>query len=240
MGKNVEIPLLTAEDIECRISTVKATGGSILLYKDARCDMRILDSVFGIYGWQRLNELIDGQLFCTVRVQNPETKEWISKQDVGTESYTEKEKGRASDAFKRACFNIGIGRELYTAPFIWITWKGNEYNNGKPRIDLKVKSIKYNSRREIVDLVIVDKDGNIRYSMTNKPKKDIPLKKEPIDDAFDLAFQEIKEAKSGDDLASIFNRWSGLQSSKQFISALTERRQQLGIFKSNEIDAKTV
>ena len=76
--------------------------------------------------------------------------------------------------------------------------------------------------------------------MTNKSKKDIPLKKEPIDDAFDLAFQEIKEAKSGDDLASIFNRWSGLQSSKQFISALTERRQQLGIFKSNEIDAKTV
>lgn len=239
MNENIEIPLLTAEDIECRISTVKPNGGSILLYKDARCDMRILDSVFGIYGWQRHNELIDGQLFCTVSIQNPITKEWISKQDVGTESYTEKEKGRASDAFKRACFNIGIGRELYTAPFIWIKWREGEYNNGKPRVNLTVKSIKYNSRREIVDLVIVDKDGNTRFSMTSKPNN-ASTKKEPVDDSLSLAFQEIKEAKSGDDLASIFNRWSGLQSSKQFISALTERRQQLGIFKSNEIDAKTV
>ena len=46
---------------------------------------------------------------------------WVWKQDVGVESFTEKEKGQASDSFKRACFNWGIGRELYSAPFIWIS-----------------------------------------------------------------------------------------------------------------------
>ncbi len=233
----LEIPLLEAADIECRISTVTPKGGSFLLYKDARCDMRILDQVFGIYGWQRKSELIDGQLFCTVSVQNPTTKEWISKQDVGTESYTEKEKGRASDAFKRACFNIGIGRELYTGPFIWVNWQGNEYNNGKPRLSLTVKEIKYNTRREITSLVLVDKQGNVRYSMGSKAQV---AKPKPVDDDTALAFQEIKEAKSGDDLAKIFNRWSGLQSNKEFISCLTEKRQELGIFKSNEKNAQTV
>lgn len=224
--KNIEIPLLTKDDIECRIATVTPKGASFLLYKDARCDMRILDEVFGIYGWQRKNELIDGQLFCSVSVQNPDTKEWISKQDVGTESYTEKEKGRASDAFKRACFNIGIGRELYTAPFIWINWASpEEYNNGKPRLKLTVKEIKYNSRREITQLVLVDNKGE-RFSMGNKTPK---APKPKNDDAFDLALQEIKEAKSLKDLTGVFNRWSGLQSDKEFISALTQKRQSLGL-----------
>lgn len=229
--EKLEIPLLEASDIECRISAVTPKGGSFLLYKDARCDMRILDQVFGIYGWQRSSQLIDGQLFCTVSVLNPDTKEWVSKQDVGTESYSEKEKGRASDAFKRACFNIGIGRELYTGPFIWVNWQGNEYNNGKPRLDLTVKEIKYNARREIASLVLVDKQGNVRYSFGSKTQvaKPSPVTK-PTDD--ELAFQEIKEAKSLKDLTDIFNRWPGLQSNKEFISTLTERRQSLGLTKN--------
>lgn len=110
---------LTAADIECRISTVKQNGVSLLLYKDARCDMNILDESVGAECWQRNHEVINGNLFCNVGIKID--GEWIWKQDVGTESYTEKEKGQASDAFKRACFNWGIGRELYTAPFIWIS-----------------------------------------------------------------------------------------------------------------------
>ena len=219
--KKIEIPRLEAEDIECRISTVKASGGSILLYKDARCDMRILDSVFGIYGWQRSNELIDGQLFCTVSVKDTQTNEWISKQDVGTESYTEKEKGRASDAFKRACFNIGIGRELYTAPFIWINWLDGEYNNGKPRVKLSVKEISYNERREIQKLVIVDDKNRVRFPSNYKPSSNVETK---VDQSLELALQEIKEAKTLTDLTSIFNRWTGLQTSKKFITALSDKK----------------
>ena len=111
---------LTADDIECRVSTVSEKGCSLLLYKDARCDMKILDETVGPENWQRSHELINGNLFCNVSIWDAEKEEWITKQDVGTESYTEKEKGQASDAFKRACFNWGIGRELYTAPFIWV------------------------------------------------------------------------------------------------------------------------
>ena len=124
---------LKKEEIDCRVAMCKQNGVSLLLYKDARVDQNILDEVFGIFGWQRSHQLIDGNLYCTVSVRNPETGEWVSKQDVGTESNTEKEKGQASDSFKRACFNLGIGRELYTAPFIWIPADGVkiENKNGK-------------------------------------------------------------------------------------------------------------
>ena len=111
---------LTKDEIDCRVATCKENGVSLLLYKDARVDQNILDETFGIFGWQRSHQLLDGNLYCTVSIRNPETGEWVHKQDVGKESNAEKEKGQASDSFKRACFNLGIGRELYTTPFIWI------------------------------------------------------------------------------------------------------------------------
>ena len=114
------IRLLRAEEIECRIAMVNEKGLSLLLYKDARVDQRILDETFGAFGWKRSHQCIDGNLYCTVEVYNKDSGEWVSKQDVGTTGYTEKEKSQASDSFKRACFNWGIGRELYSAPFIWI------------------------------------------------------------------------------------------------------------------------
>ena len=126
---------LKADEIDCRVSTINEKGLSLLLYKDARVDQNILDETFGLFGWQRSHQLIGDRLYCTVSIKNPETGEWISKQDVGTESYTEKEKGQASDSFKRACFNLGIGRELYTAPFIWINagmYKVSKNKNGQP------------------------------------------------------------------------------------------------------------
>lgn len=131
---------LTANDIECRVSTVSEKGCSLLLYKDARCDMRILDETVGAENWQREHIVINGNLFCNVSIYDDDKKQWITKQDVGTESYTEKEKGQASDSFKRACFNWGIGRELYTSPFIWIksesgdvTLKANGEYQGKKK-----------------------------------------------------------------------------------------------------------
>ena len=114
---------LNGDEIDCRVSTVSEKGVSLLLYKDARVDMRILDETVGAENWQRRHELINGNLFCEVGIYIGDRKEWVWKQDVGTESNTEKEKGLASDSFKRACFNWGIGRELYTAPFIWIDQK---------------------------------------------------------------------------------------------------------------------
>jgi hypothetical protein len=111
---------LKADEIEVRVAQVKKTGVSLLLYKNARVDMAILDETFGPMNWKRSHQLIGDRLYCTVEIWDEGKKQWIAKQDVGTESYTEKEKGQASDSFKRACFNVGIGRELYTAPFIWV------------------------------------------------------------------------------------------------------------------------
>jgi len=117
---------LRADEIECRVQSVKENGLVLLLYKDARVDMNILDETVGSARWQREHYECKGNLFCRVGIC-VETKkgeaifpEWVWKSDCGTESNTEAQKGEASDSFKRACFNWGIGRELYTSPFIWI------------------------------------------------------------------------------------------------------------------------
>ena len=109
---------LRADEIECRVAQAKQTGVSLLLYKDARCDQTILDETVGEFGWMRSHTRDNAN--CVVSLWDEKKQQWISKEDTGTESNTEKEKGLASDSFKRACFNWGIGRELYTAPFIWI------------------------------------------------------------------------------------------------------------------------
>ena len=93
------------------------------------------------------------------------------KQDVGTESNTEKEKGQASDSFKRACFNWGIGRELYSSPFIWITLDSKEINNGKCYTKFIVKEIGYNDKEEINKLVIVDENGKERFRFPKNESK---------------------------------------------------------------------
>ena len=109
---------LRADEIDCRIAMVKQSGLSLLLYKDARCDMNILDETVGAFNWQRSHNRDNAN--CIVSIWDEDKKQWVSKEDTGTESNTEKEKGLASDSFKRACFNWGIGRELYTAPFVWV------------------------------------------------------------------------------------------------------------------------
>lgn len=148
---------LRADEIEVRVAQVsKSTGAmSLLLYKDARVDQRLLDERFGIFGWQKSYEEIKGNLFCNVSIKDPETGEWITKQDVGTESNMEKQKGEASDAFKRACFNWSIGRELYTAPAIWIT-KGSykENDKGSTYDRFSVKEIGYDDQGNINCLII--------------------------------------------------------------------------------------
>ena len=166
------IRLLKAEEIECRVSTVNEKGVTLLLYKEARVDQKILDEAFGPFGWQRSHQNIDGNLYCTVSVYDKETNTWISKQDVGSTNFAEKEKSQASDSFKRACVNWGIGRELYTAPFIWIPadkadirQKGDKFYCND---SFSVSSIGYSEDREITELKIVNGKGNTVYELKAK------------------------------------------------------------------------
>jgi len=171
MGQNL-IRLLKANEIECRIATINEKGLSLLLYKDARVDQRILDETFGAFGWKRSHQCIDGNLYCTVEIFDKESGEWVAKQDVGTTGYTEKEKSQASDSFKRACFNWGIGRELYTAPFIWVPVGRAAIKNRDNKFycydRFSVKSIAYNEDREISALVIENDKGQIVYELNPK------------------------------------------------------------------------
>lgn len=176
---------LTSEEIDCRVSMCRENGVSLLLYKDARVDQNILDETFGIFGWQRSHQLIDGNLYCTVSIRNPETGEWVHKQDVGKESNAEKEKGQASDSFKRACFNLGIGRELYTAPFIWIPQEMvtiKEDNKGKYTTydKFSVRSITIEGGK-IVQLEIQnDTRKCIAYTYGTKKQNNAPAQNEQV------------------------------------------------------------
>lgn len=167
-----DVRKLNADEIDARIAQVIETknweGVSLLLYKDARVDQRILDETFGALNWQRSHQVIEGNLYCTVSVWDEDKKVFVSKQDVGTESYTEAEKGQASDSFKRACFNWGIGRELYTAPDILIdrakieSSKATFYKDSKGKTRIKgftpkVTSIGYDAKGNISKLSISNK-----------------------------------------------------------------------------------
>lgn len=173
--ENKKIPPLKAQDVECRVQQITENqngyGAILLLYKDARVDMKILDQVYGEMNWQRRHTVINGQLFCSVLIWDESKKQWIEKQDVGTESATEAEKGRASDSFKRACFNVGIGRELYNAPFIYIKLDAGEVrknSKGKPTTYTRfnVTEMEYSREKEcFTKLVICDEKGRQRYSL---------------------------------------------------------------------------
>lgn len=171
-----EIRLLQKEDIEVRVAQTTVSNGVVkahlLIYKNARVDMKILDEIHGPMNWKRSHRLIGDRLYCTVEVWDKDKKEWVGKEDVGVESNTEAEKGQASDSFKRACFNWGIGRELYTAPKVAVELGEKEYSkdtNGKIRVwaSFEVSEIGYDTKtRTITSLTIIDRFGNVRFSMT--------------------------------------------------------------------------
>lgn len=165
-----EFRLLKANEIDCRVNQITDKGILLLLYKDARCDMNILDETVGIMNWQR--EHLRDNANCKVSIWDEEKKQWISKEDTGTESNTEKEKGLASDSFKRACFNWGIGRELYTAPFIFIPIeKVNilEKQGKKTTYDkFYVTAIKYSETKEIIGLQIKNQKNEEVYLLGGK------------------------------------------------------------------------
>lgn len=167
---------LKPSEIECRVSTIKANGLSLLLYKDSRTDMNMLDEVVGAEFWQREHREVKGNVYCGVSIYcnvGEQDTQWVTKWDAGAESYTEKVKGEASDSFKRACFNWGIGRELYTSPFIWIKPDGDsEFKKKGERYTtyskFSVSEIGY--KEDVINyLVIMDQNGKVRYNFGSKP-----------------------------------------------------------------------
>jgi hypothetical protein len=169
--ENLNFRSLRADEVELRVQQVfnndknVPEAATFLLYKDARCDMNILDEVVGPLNWKREHKRENAN--CVVSVWDDAKKEWVSKEDTGTESNTEAEKGLASDSFKRACFNWGIGRELYTAPQIKIAFEGNE-GKYKRIYGLHVSEMVVENG-QITKLVVMD-SNKVRFSWSKNGK----------------------------------------------------------------------
>lgn len=244
---------LTVDEIDFRIQSISHKGwATILAYKDARVDMKRLDDVFGVEFWQKKYSVINNNLFCSVGIYNQQLQEWIWKEDVGTESMTEKEKGQASDAFKRACFNLGIGRELYDYPRIFLQLKDNEFvvkQVGNKKIGSQTYDLKLDKWTWEVDfkdgkptkVTAHDQNGALRFDSTkdfntapqgNEPKKEEkPLKQNtatvPPDVLNELA-GNLAEIDNGEDLKVLFKNYAAQVKEYPTLKAMfTARRIQL-------------
>ena len=237
--ENLKFRTLKADEIECRVGSVTDKGCSLLMYKDARVDMRLLDEVVGAFNWKREHEIINGNLYCTVSIYNAETKEWVSKQDVGVESNTEKEKGQASDAFKRACFNWGIGRELYTCPFVWVNLGDNEWRiltNGRkqPAVKFYVDTIAYKDGK-VTQLIIKDDKGSNRFVFGVAGAKVGKVAKVQennpnlgYDDKLGAAVLDVEACKTVDELKSLYFAYEKqFKNDQRFLDAVNQRKAQL-------------
>lgn len=220
-----EIRLLEADEIECRVATINEKGVSLLLFKDARVDQKILDETFTPFGWSRSHQNIEGNLYCTVEIWDEDKQQWVGKQDVGTMSYSEKEKGQASDSFKRACFNWGIGRELYTAPFIWIPEskvaiqkKGDKYVTTER---FNVKEISYNAKREIVSLIITNSQNTVLFSLGANQNSGLKEKLVKGINIWQMQELERELERTGVEITVVLDRY-GLQSLSQMTEEIFE------------------
>lgn len=160
----MEFRKLRADEIDVRIGRINQYYVSLLLYKDARCDQNILDESVGAMNWQRHHSRDNAN--CVVSIWDADKKQWIEKEDTGTESNTESEKGLASDSFKRACFNWGIGRELYTSPQMSFNVNETSAKDGKCYDKFIVTSINYEGNK-IKDVTILNTKTKISHTFSN-------------------------------------------------------------------------
>lgn len=222
---------LRADEIEVRVQQIKKNNAGkvyaqLLLYKDARVDMTLLDEQFGILGWQREHTFKEGKNYCKVSVYDKEHGIWVVKEDVGTPSNTEADKGHASDAFKRACVNLGIGRELYSAPRIVIEVGQGEYYTQKDNrgndvcrlsnnVAFLVNAITYDARRNIVGLEIVDKTGRTRTKIGE------------VHDPIYTAVGEMNNVRSLAECRAIWNKYPEHQDEPRFVAATNQKKSTL-------------
>lgn len=221
---------LRPDEIEVRPTDTKGDKATLLLYKDARTDRRILDETVGPENWQCEFYEVNGATFCRVGIYFEDKDRWVWKSDCGTESNIEKEKGLASDAFKRACFKWGLGSELYDVPRIKISCPEKYYFNGKFAMTFYVKSFIIKDG-ELLDLKICDRfnklvyslnNSEVRYTETKASKREEEPVKEEKDEWLERLADFYREKKGEDFYAawSFYRYWKGLIDNGQYPKSL--------------------
>lgn len=230
---------LPIESIDFRIQSINKGGyATILAYKDARVDMNRLDDVCGPLNWKREHSRENQN--CTVSIWCNEKKQWISKEDTGTESFTEKEKGLASDSFKRACFNWGIGRELYDYPVIQIKLNSDEFtvenDKVKQSFKLNLRKWKWSSvwvEGNLKSLICTDETGKVRFEFGKKQpeqKQTTPERNQlfELDETEIIGLKNaLNQCKSQEDLKKIWTANPELKKNTTFIKLVTDRKKVL-------------
>lgn len=212
------------EHIDFRIQSISKSGwATILAYKNARYDMNILDDVCGPENWQRDHKELKNNIYAGIGIFYNDRWNW--KWDAGAESYSDKEKGEASDSFKRAGFNWGIGRELYDFPLILVQLKPNEFKvekeRGKQTYDLKLKQWSWNIIRDdknnITQLTSKDESGALRYDSNKTIKINSNNSKPKQMPTLSEALRELKECDSLDKLSKCWSKHKEHQTHETFI-----------------------
>lgn len=218
--KKTKMRALRKDEIEVRVASTQNNVAQLLLYKTARTDAAILDETFGQFNWQCTYSEIKGNLFCTISVKDPNTNEWISKMDCGSESNIEKEKGEASDAFKRSGTRWGVGTELYGTPKIKIPIEESDMYNGRFCQSFSLKDIEISPDHKITSLTIQDRRGNVRYTYNaQQPQQYQPTPIQENAQSFDFDFsQPIRVAATAQKRKTRYTN-------DEFISRLSEEKQ---------------
>lgn len=224
---------LKANEIMVRPTDTKFKGSALLLcFKDARIDMQILDDTVGQENWQKRFYDVKGNLYCSVGIRIND--EWIWKDDCGMEGNMDAAKSEASDAFKRACFNWGIGRELYTVPKIKIKCPDNYYFNEKFAMTFTVSEIEFDENKQCTKLVIVDRFGNVVFNWSNgkqdtveQPSNFQEAKLVVTDRISPQLYGIVCDASSLDYLKQIWDQNPLYHNNKVFKNLVSKRKKQL-------------
>lgn len=153
----IEWDLMGPDAIEVRPAQVKDGKVTLLCYQNGRNTMDALDKQFGEFGWKVEYKDVAGQIYGRLSIKDPDTGEWIYKEDTGEESNISASKGQSTDILKRLAVRFGYGRELYSVPRIVIPDDG--YGN-----HLKVSEVSWNDSRECTHITLVNKFGKVMYT----------------------------------------------------------------------------
>lgn len=208
---------LFADEIECRVGVVRDNGFTLLLYKNARVDMALLDEVVGVGNWQREHIILGNDIYCRLGIWNEELKQWVWKTDAGSSGTIEEEKSKASDSFKRAAINFGLGRCLYSAPFIYVytKTKDGKLTGENPKTSrYSVKVIEYKDYKISRIAIINNETKQVVYSYGYKENKsqnaDLPPKttetqpsETPKEEKGTIASEDLSKIRQ---IISLYNR----------------------------------